>query len=243
MRAPLSSESGTLTEMGGEVKRAPADGQRRPRRSYDNSRRRAQTGETRHRVIEAARRLFLERGYPATTIEAVSEASDTPLATLYRLFGSKRGVLKAVLDVTFVGDEEPVALHDRPDALQAASESGPRRMLGGYAHLARTVLERSAPLQQVLRTAAIVDVEAAALLDELRQQRAQGQARVVSGLQARNALSGRITPEEALDIIYALMSPELHWLLTRERGWDNDQYETWLTSTLHSTLVDQNNGD
>jgi AcrR family transcriptional regulator len=188
-------------------------------------------------VIAAARQLFLERGYPATTIEAIGEASDTPLATLYRLFGSKRNVLQEVMNVAFVGDDQPVALHDRPLAVSAAAQQDSAAMLKGYAALARDALSRSAPLHHVLRTAATVDPEAAELLENNRRERAEGQARVVRGLRRRKALRAGLSDTQALDIIYALMSPELHRVLTVDRGWDDGQYEQWLGDTLCATLL------
>jgi AcrR family transcriptional regulator len=207
------------------------------RRRYDNSRRQAQARATRAEVVAAARLLFLARGYPATSIEAIGEAADVPLATIYRLFGSKRGILSAVLDVTFVGDDELLALHDRPDARAAATETDPQRLLAGYAHLARGVLERSGPLQQVLRTAAAVDRECADLLETTRQQRIDGQSRIARALAAQNALADGLTEPDALDIIYTLMSPEAHHILTVERHWSADHYEQWLARTLAAALL------
>jgi AcrR family transcriptional regulator len=188
-------------------------------------------------VIDAAGRLFLDRGYPATTMEAVGTASDTPMATLYRLFASKADILRAVLETAYVGDDEPVALHDRPDAVRAAAETDPRRLLAGYAHLARNVLERSAALQHMLRTAAAVEPSAAQLLADNRQQRADGQSRVVAALRHIGALTPSLTDAMALDIVYALMSPELHWALTDDRGWSHDRYEQWLVGALCSMLL------
>jgi AcrR family transcriptional regulator len=207
-----------------------------PRR-YDNSRRQAQMRATRTRVIAAARQLFIERGYPATTMEAIGQASDTPMATLYRLFGSKPNVLQQVMNVAFVGDDEPVALHDRPLAADAAAQKEPVAMLRGYAALTRDVASRSAPLHHVLRTAAAVDAEAAELLENNRRERANGQARVVAGLRLLGALRPGLDDAHALDIVYALMSPELHRVLTVERGWDASTYEQWLGDTLCESLL------
>lgn len=206
-------------------------------RRYDNSRRQAQARATRAEVVAAARRLFLAHGYPATTIEAIGEAASVPLATVYRLFGSKRGILAAVLDVAFVGDDEPLTLHERPDARAAAAQADPRRMLAGYARVGRGVLERSGPLQQVLRTAAVVDPECASLVEALKQQRLAGQSRVAAALAAGGALAGGLTESGALDIIYTLMSPEVHHILTAERRWDADAYERWLVRTLAAALL------
>jgi AcrR family transcriptional regulator len=191
----------------------------------------------RRRVIDAAARLFLERGYPTTTMEAIGTASDTPMASLYRVFATKADLLRAVLETAYVGDDEPISLHERPEAKRAADETDPRRLLAGYAHVARTVLERSAPLQHMLRTAAAVEPTAAELLDANRRQRAEGQSRVVAALRRLGALSPALSDAAALDVVYALMSPELHWVLTRDRNWDHDRYERWLAEALNRMLL------
>jgi AcrR family transcriptional regulator len=207
------------------------------RRSYHSPRRQAQTRATRAKVVDAARHLFLQHGYPATTIEMIGDAADVPLATLYRLFTSKRGILQAVLEVSFVGDEQPIPLHERPTAQAAAGEQDPQRLLAGFARLCREVLDRSAPMQHVLRTAAVVDPDAAQLLATFTRQRLAGQARVAQALTVRNALAKGITERHALDVIYTLMSPEVHHMLTVERHWTAEQYQRWLTDTLCATLL------
>src|SRR5215469_5596853 len=104
----------------------------------------ARTRRTRAAVVEAARTLFLERGYAATTIEAISDLSDTPQATVYRLFSSKVGILKAVLDVSVVGDDETVAMMDRPQVRTLLSDRDPKIQLTGFAALLRQVMARAA---------------------------------------------------------------------------------------------------
>lgn len=170
-------------------------------------------------------------------MEAIGAASDTPMATLYRLYATKADILRAVLESAYVGDDEQLALHDRPDAMRAAAETDPHRLLAGYAHLARTVVERSASLQHMLRVAAAVEPSAAQLLADNRRQRADGQSRVVTALRRLGAVTPSLTDAIALDIVYGLMSPELAWVLTRDRGWSHDQYEQWLAGALCSMLL------
>jgi TetR/AcrR family transcriptional regulator, regulator of autoinduction and epiphytic fitness len=206
------------------------------KRRYDNSRRLAQVRATRLKVIEAAKRLFVERGYPATTIEAVAEAADTPLPTLYRLFGSKRALLAAVLDTSFGGDDEPIAFADRPAVRTALSEPDPAALVDAFAHIAREFMDRSSAILHVVATAAQVDAEAAELLAEIRRQRHTGQSRIATALDARNALDPALGESEAADIIYALLSPDVHRILTVERGWSTDQYERWLARSLRALV-------
>src|SRR3954469_6644552 len=105
----------------------------------------ARTRRTRAAVVEAAQSLFEERGYGATTIEAISERSDTPQATVYRLFASKLGILKAVLDVSIVGDDAAVAMVDRPKVREVLADQDPANQLAGFATMLRDVMARSAP--------------------------------------------------------------------------------------------------
>ncbi|MFC5909267.1 TetR/AcrR family transcriptional regulator [Streptacidiphilus monticola] len=207
------------------------------KRRYDNTRRQAQVRATRAEVVAAGRQLFVERGYPATTVEAIAEASATPPATVYRLFGSKRGILSAVLDVAFVGDDEPVPFGERPAVRAALGERDPARLLDLFAHLARELLDRSAPVQHVLRTAAVVDPEAAAQLETTNRQRLEGQSRIAGVLADRGALAEDVDQRRAADLIYLLMSPEVHRILTVERGWSPEAYERWLATSLRASLL------
>src|SRR5215218_7287526 len=82
----------------------------------------ARTRLARRAVVDAARALFLERGYQATTIDAISDHSDVPAATVYRLFSSKLGILKALLDVSIAGDDQPVPLPERPQVAELLAD-------------------------------------------------------------------------------------------------------------------------
>jgi AcrR family transcriptional regulator len=206
------------------------------KRRYDNSRRQAQARATRLRVIEAAQRLFTQYGYPATTIEAVAGAADVPLPTVYRLFGSKRALLTAVLDTSLGGDDQPIAFGDRPAVRAARAEPDPAKMMAAFARIARELMDRSAAIQHALATAAQVDPDAAGLLAEIRRQRHTGQSRIVAALQARGALDPGLDTSEAADMVYALLSPDVHRILTVERGWPADRYERWIARTLTSLL-------
>lgn len=206
-------------------------------RGYDSARRHERTRATRLRALAAARRLFVERGYPATSMEAISVAADVPPATLYRLFASKREVLKQVIDITAVGDDAPLAVHDRPEVLALRDEPDARRYLAAFARLARVLHDRLDPVQRMLASAAPVDADAAAMLATIRDQRYAGQGLVAAGLAERQALKDSLTQDEAHDIIYALMSPDLRHVLVDQRDWTGDQYEAWLADTLCAALL------
>jgi AcrR family transcriptional regulator len=206
------------------------------KRPYDNTRRQAQVRATRLRIIEAAKALFIEHGYPATTLEATAAAADTSLPTLYRLFSSKRALLKAVLDVSFGGDDQPVAFGNRPDVQAARAEPDPVAQVRVFARIGRDFMERSSAIMHVLATAAQVDPDAAQLMEQIRRQRRTGQSRIVAALSAHDALDPELEFSEAVDITYVAWSPDVHRILTVECGWTNEQYEQWLLRSLRGLL-------
>jgi AcrR family transcriptional regulator len=213
------------------------DGDVKTHRPNEGAARQARTRRTRAAVIEAARTLFLERGYAATTIEAISDVSDTPQATVYRLFSSKLGILKAVLDVSVVGDDEAVAMADRPQVRVLLSDPDPENQLAGFAALLRGVMARAAPVQRILADAARSGEDAALLLAELARQRHEGQRRIARTLARSNALRPGLRERDAADIIHALASPEVYGLLVLDRGWSGERYEKWLRATLIEQLL------
>jgi AcrR family transcriptional regulator len=202
------------------------------KRPYDNARRQAQSRATRLRVLEAAKALFIEYGYPATTLEAIAQAADTSLPTLYRLFSSKRALLKEVLDVSFGGDDQPISFGERPEVQAARTERDPVRLIRAFARIGRDFMERSSSIMHVLATAAQVDPDAAQLMEHIRQQRLTGQSRIVGALSALDALDVQLELSDAVDMTYVAFSPDAHRMLTVERGWIPDQYEQWLTRSL-----------
>jgi AcrR family transcriptional regulator len=207
------------------------------KRRYDNSRRLAQVRATRMRVIEVAKKLLIESGYPATTLESVAEAADVSLPTLYRLFGSKRALLAAVLDTSFGGDDEPIAFSDRPAVRAARAEADPVQMVEAFGRILGELMERTSAILYVLDTAAQVDPEVEALLADIRRQRHTGQSRIVAALAERRALDPDLDPAKAADMVYAFMSPDVHRILTMERGWTAKDYESWAIRCLRSLLL------
>jgi AcrR family transcriptional regulator len=197
----------------------------------------ARTRFARAAVVEAARDLFLERGYGATTIEAISELADVPPATVYRLFSSKHGILKSLLDVSIVGDDEDVPMADRPQVRSLLADPDPRQRLAGFVQVTAQVNGRIGPLYRILVSAAGTDRDAAALLDELTRQRQQGQRVIARSLARAGALQPGLKERDAADVIHALLSPELYRLLVLDRGWKPERYRRWLSATLADQLL------
>ncbi len=206
-------------------------------RPYDGKRGQARTRLARAAVIEAARALFLERGYAGTTIETISDRSDVPPATVYRLFSSKLGILKALFDVSIAGDDQAVALQDRPHIRALLADRDPRNQLSGLAGLIGGIMVRSEPLHRILVSAAGSDPDAAALLAELMRQRQHGHAQVAGSLARADALRPGLRERDADDIIHALTSPEVYRLFVGDRSWPPERYEQWLKDILIDQLL------
>ena len=211
----------------------------KPRRPYEGAARQARTRRTWAAVVGAAQGLFLERGYAATTIEAISERSDTPQATVYRLFSSKLGILKAVLDVSVGGDDQAVAMADRPQVRALISDEDAKNQLAGFAALLREIMARVGPVHRILADAARSDQDAASLLAEMARQRHEGQRGIARSLARSGALRAGVRERDAADIIHALASPEVYGLLVFDRGWSGERYEKWLRSILTDQLLPQ----
>jgi len=197
----------------------------------------ARTRLARAAVVAAARALFLERGYGATTVEAISELADVPPATVYRLFASKHGILKALFDVSIVGDDQEIPMGERPQVRALLDEADPRSLLAGFVALTVEVNTRAAPLYGILVSAAGTDPDAAAQLEELTSQRQEGQRAIARSLARARALRPGLRERDAADLIHALLSPELYRLLVIDRSWSPDRYATWLEATVTTQLL------
>ena len=196
----------------------------------------ARTRLARAAVVDAARRLFLERGYGATTMEAVSERADVPPATVYRLFSSKLGILKALVDVSIAGDHEEVPLAERPQVRSLVTGRDPAAQLAGFVDVFLQINARVEPIYRILVSAAGSDPDAAALLDEMARQRQAGQRSLARSLAASGALRSGMRERDAADVVHALMSPEMYRLLVVDRRWKLERFRQWLTATLSDQL-------
>jgi len=187
-------------------------------------------------VVDAARALFIERGYAATTIEAISERSDVPPATVYRLFSSKLGILRALIELSVAGPEG-TELADQATAQALLANPGPVVQLTGFAAICREVNARTEPLYRILVSAADSDPDAAVLLNDRSKQRSTAQDRIARALARAGTLRPGLREREAADVIHALMSPEVYHLLVGDRGWKPQRYERWLAQILMDQLL------
>jgi AcrR family transcriptional regulator len=207
------------------------------KRRYESPRRREQARATRRAVLDAARELFVELGYAATTVDAIASRAGVSPETVYSAFKNKRSVLSELLDVSIVGDEAPVPLLERAWVQQMRDEQETKRRLAILARNGALILARIAPIYDVLRSAATVDPEIAVVWERYKTQRFEGQ-RVLLGILLRGAgLRPGLTRGAAVDTLFTIGSPETYSLLVRDRGWSQAQFERWYKDSLARLLL------
>jgi AcrR family transcriptional regulator len=210
----------------------------RTKRKYVSHRRQAQARETRSQIVEAARRLFIARGYTGTTIEQIAQEADVSVETVYAVFGNKRALLSRLVGVSVVGDDEPVPLLEREGPQAVRREHNQQRQIAIFAHDIREIMERVGPVFGIMRTAAETEPDIAALLRGILEERMQGMAQFVRWLAGNGRLRAAMSLEDAAETTWAVTSAEVHHLLTVDRGWSGDRYEAWLRDTLTRLLLD-----
>jgi AcrR family transcriptional regulator len=208
------------------------------KRVYRSPLRAEQARQTRRRILDAAQRLFLDKGYPGTSLGAIASAAQVAQDTVYSLFSSKRNLLKELMDLVVGGDDSDVRVVDRPEPQLVRTERDQRRQLAMFAAGIVDRIEAARPLDDILRSAAEVDAEVAALREDLQLRQRRSAMGIVAGWLAENGrLRDGLTVNDAADIMWTLTSPEVHRLLRDSRGWPRARFARWLEDTLVRTLL------
>lgn len=193
-------------------------------------RREERARRTRQQVADAALRLFLERGYVATTIEAIAQEAAVAPATVYQAFGTKQAILARILDQTIAGDAQPAALLDRDWAKQASQHPDPRQRLALVIRHTSQVAARTAPIKEVMRDAAAADPAVRQLIHDDDQRRYLTQQALVDLVIGED--SPRAGRDHATATFFALVNSYCYQLLATHLGWNPADWQQWLTSML-----------
>jgi AcrR family transcriptional regulator len=193
--------------------------------------------ETRRRIIDAAACLFVEQGYGATKLQEIADRAGVAVQTIYFVFRNKPTLLKELVDVAIAGDDDPVPTMERPWFAQILSAPTAESALAALVAGTRRTLERVAAIDEMVRAATATNPE----IRELWPQQTNPRFTVIStaarALMQKPGARPTISGAEAADIIYALLSPELFLVLTRDRAWPPDKWERWASDTLCSQLT------
>lgn len=197
--------------------------------------------ETRRRLLAAAEAEFAERGYVAATVIRIAERADVSVQTLYSNWGSKRNLLRALLDSAVTGDDDTALAMGQPPAVLTATlepEDGrdPRRLLAHLSHQYRLLAERSAVAWQTYRDGAAVDPEIAADWRQLSDIRRQA-FRVMFGQLPARALRPGLTHAAAADTAWVIASPDTHEQLVVQAGYTYEELEEWVRATVSAAIL------
>lgn len=202
------------------------------KRRYESASRRRQAAETRARLAAGARRLFAERGYAATSIEAIAAEAGVSARTFYVAYGSKRNVLFALL-----ARMAPSGAASKLDAELAAAAGEPRRQLELTVDYILGIYTGGSDLLSAVRSAGATEPDLAAFAREGDRRRRTNEATLARAWAQHGLLRPGLSADDAADTFWALTSPELHHLLVDQRRWSRKRYRTWLVDTLAAQLL------
>lgn len=208
------------------------------RRVYHSPRRREQARSTRREILTAAEALFIERGYVATTIDAVAARATVSPESVFSIFGSKRSLLAELVDVSISGAVDAPPILEQAWVLEMRDEPDRRRRLQILAANGQAILRRRAAIDEVVRGAAAADAEMAALWERGKVQRFAGQRALLQIALGAADLREGLDPQTAADTLFAIGSPEVYRLLTVDRGWSSARFEQWYADTIERLLLD-----
>jgi AcrR family transcriptional regulator len=202
-------------------------------RAYDMSSRAEAAQATRRRIVDAAGDMLLRDGYHAMSVSSLAAAAGVSAQTVYNAIGGKAAVVKAVYDVTLVGDDEPVAMPDRPEFKAMSAAPDRASFLRAYASLCATIYERTGPLLGVLLSqgagndAGLQDFVAA-----IEQERRTGNTNVLAAMERVHGLPPTLDRARFIDVVWAATAPETYDRFVRRCGWTHAMYAAWLAEAL-----------
>lgn len=206
-----------------------------PKRTYDSAWRQAQARRTREALLDAARHRFLTEGFAATTVAVIASDVGVSVDTIYKAFGGKPGLVRAICAHALAG-EGPVPAETRSDALHG-SETDPRAIIRGWGALTSEVAPRIVPLLLLIRDAAIADPEMAELQADMDRQRLERMTDNARRLANAGHLRRGLTVEHAGEIMWTYSSPQLYELLVLIRRWPLLDFTAFITDAMIAALL------
>ena len=203
------------------------------RAKYHSERRQEQAQATREAILDAARALFIERGYARTTVADIAAAARVAVPTVYVSVGTKPAILGELRKMI------PVVA-DVPGDIRAAFEltSDPRQVIAGFVGGVRRLLETSGELMYSIESAAPFELVAAEAWEEGMVLHRAACGIAVDRIKAIGALKETLHPGRAADVLSVLSLPTTWRTLGREYGWTYDEVEIWMVDTAMVLITD-----
>jgi len=208
------------------------------KRVYNSTNRRQAAETTRQSILEAAREIFLSRGYAAATMPAIALAAGIALDTVYATVGKKPALFRLLVETALSGTNSPVPGEERNYVKEIREETDPRRKLELYAAAITEIQPRLAPLVSVLQAAAPLDPELDALWNSISERRARNMMLFAEDLASTGKLRQSLSLQKAADILWSMNSPEFYLLLVHQRKWTASEFQAWLAEIWVTLLVE-----
>jgi AcrR family transcriptional regulator len=206
------------------------------KRPYDATSRQQQARVRRLRVVLAARDLFERDGYRRTTVVGIAAAAEVSPEMVYKTFGSKAALAKAVFDVALAGDDEPVPIRERPAIAAIRAEPDVRRQIALFVEGLVQRLGRSARIQVMVRDGRHVDESLQPVWDQLVEEGLTGMRMLGRRLLDTGQLRDGIDLDEVRDVLWNYLAIDHYERLVLTRGWSTARYREWLTRAITTAL-------
>lgn len=192
--------------------------------------------QTRHRMLDSARELFIAHGYTSTTMERIAEEACVAVQTLYYTFRTKGQLLCAVVEATAAGVDRPVPVSERAWVQDMLTATTGERVLALAVEHGADIFVRAAPLWPAVAAAA-ADPDVARYWQRVAADRRAGQAGIIARLAELRVLSPGLHPDRATDRVVVLFGHDVFSGLVTQAGWSLSEYKAWLLSTLAQQLI------
>lgn len=207
------------------------------RRPYRSSVREQRARANREAILQAARRGFLADGYPRTSIASIAAEAGVSEDLIYVLFKSKRRLLVEVLNFAVTGDVDSPRVLEQEGPRAVRNETDQRRQISMFAHDIAHRVDRARPMDDVMRSAAVVDDAVAEKYRSMQATRMDNITQFIRWVAANGPLRDGVAEPEAAATAWALAGSDMHRMLVDGLGWDVQRYADWLQRTLEAALL------
>lgn len=205
------------------------------KRSYNSRARKEQAARNRDAALDAAERLFLERGYAGTSIASIAQEAGLSVQTIYKVFGGKSGLVKAIYFRGLLGRGGDPA-YERSDAMRER-EVDPRKIMRQWGALTAEVASVVSPIRLLMRSAALADPEMEGLIRETDEDRLERMRHNARFLKERGYLREGVTLGEATDVLWTCSSVEIYDLLVVQRRWPLPRFANFVADFMIKALL------
>ncbi|MFD3459694.1 TetR/AcrR family transcriptional regulator [Nocardia fluminea] len=207
------------------------------KRRYNAPRRAAQAADTRHAILAAARALFVERGYAATTVAEIATQAGVSVDTVYASIGRKPVLLRELVETALSGTDHAIPARQREYVRAIREANGAEDKIAIYAEALVAIQQRLAPIFLALREAATTDASCARVWAEISERRAVNMREFAADLRGTGQLRDDLSDDEVADIIWSMNATEYWVMLVGERQWTAERFRDWLADAWIRLLL------